>query len=372
MSGGHRVGLALLALGCAGAGAARAQDSQFGIRGLGTPGRGESVRARATGGAFAPFDALSPLIEASLADVGRVTASAVGTASYRRADLSGASTSLRTYRFPATVLAGPLGRRVVVGGAIATYLDRTFGIVTQDTIAIRGNPEAYTDEITSDGGVSDLRLAVAARLRSSLAAGLGLHVLAGSARVTASRRFADSTVYRSALQADETQYDGLGFSASAILDVTAELRVAGYARSDTRLHAEVGGVSIGSTDLPLTLGGALRWQPAANARLAAGLAWRSWADAGTNAFNTLGWSVGAELGSSDLPLRLGVRGGQLPFGPGGAGGRAPTEWGAAAGTGRDFAGGRGLIDVGLERLRRTGGGLTETVWTWMVGITVRP
>ena len=194
-------------------------------------------------------------------------------------------------------------------------------------------------------------------------------MLAGSARVTASRRFADSTVYRSALQTDETRYDGLGFSASAIFDVTAELRVAGYARSDTRLHADVGGVSIGSTDLPLTLGGALRWQPAANARLAAGLAWRSWADAGSNAFNTLGWSVGAELGSSDLQLRIGVRGGQLPFGPGG---RAPTEWGAAVGTGRDFAGGRGLIDVGLERLRRTGGGLTETVWTWMVGITVRP
>ena len=44
-----------------------AQDSQFGIRGLGTPGRWESVRARSTGGAFAPFDLTSPLMEASLA-----------------------------------------------------------------------------------------------------------------------------------------------------------------------------------------------------------------------------------------------------------------------------------------------------------------
>ena len=32
------------------------QDSQFGIRGLGTPGKWESVRARSAGGAFAPFD----------------------------------------------------------------------------------------------------------------------------------------------------------------------------------------------------------------------------------------------------------------------------------------------------------------------------
>src|SRR2546421_10157169 len=51
-----------------------AQDSQFGIRGLGTPGKSESVRARSTGGAFAPFDPFSPLLDASLADVRRITA----------------------------------------------------------------------------------------------------------------------------------------------------------------------------------------------------------------------------------------------------------------------------------------------------------
>jgi len=45
-----------------------AQDSQFGIRGLGTPGKWESVRARSTGGAFAPFDPFSPLIDAPLGD----------------------------------------------------------------------------------------------------------------------------------------------------------------------------------------------------------------------------------------------------------------------------------------------------------------
>jgi hypothetical protein len=38
-----------------------AQDSQFGIRGLGTPGQFETVRARSTGGALGAFDPLSPL-----------------------------------------------------------------------------------------------------------------------------------------------------------------------------------------------------------------------------------------------------------------------------------------------------------------------
>src|SRR5205814_5114378 len=58
-----------------------AQDSQFGIRGLGTPGRWESVRSRSTAGAFAPFDPLSPLSEAGLADVPQLTATAMETAS---------------------------------------------------------------------------------------------------------------------------------------------------------------------------------------------------------------------------------------------------------------------------------------------------
>src|SRR5213076_321507 len=60
-----------------------AQDSQFGIRGLGTPGKWESVRARTTGGAFAPFDAFSPMADAALADVRRMSASMASGTSWR-------------------------------------------------------------------------------------------------------------------------------------------------------------------------------------------------------------------------------------------------------------------------------------------------
>ena len=50
----------------------------------------------------------------------------------------------------------------------------------------------------------------------------------------------------------------------------------------------------------------------------------------------------------------------------------PTEVAAAAGTGRTFAQGRASMDVGIERLERRGTGLTERVWTVLLGITVRP
>src|SRR6267142_1311540 len=165
-----------------------AQDSQFGIRGLGTPGKWESVRARTTGGAFAPFDAFSPLTDAVLADVRRMSASMTSGTSWRSVDASGTQSSLKSTRFPALVIAGPVTRRIVVGGGFTTYLDRSFGVVIHDTITLRGVQQPITDEITSDGAITDLRIAVAARLHSRLALGVGLHRITGSTRVNAKRR----------------------------------------------------------------------------------------------------------------------------------------------------------------------------------------
>src|SRR5437773_3169794 len=136
-----------------------AQDSQFGIRGLGTPGKWESVRARTTGGAFAPFDAFSPLSDAALADVRRMSASVSSGVSWRSVDASGTQSSLQGTRFPAMVIAGPVTRRIVVGGGFSTYLDRSFGVIIQDTVNLRGVLQPVTDEITSDGAITDLRLA---------------------------------------------------------------------------------------------------------------------------------------------------------------------------------------------------------------------
>jgi len=345
-----------------------AQDSEFGIRGLGTPGKFESVRARATGGAFAPFDAFSPLMEASIADVRRMTAGVTGSTSWRTVTAGGTESSLRGSRFPSLVIAGPLTRTIVVSGGFATYLDRTYGITTRDTIVLRGVPEPVTDEIRSDGAISDLRVALAARLKTTLAVGVGFHLITGSTRVVAIRRFDDSTTYRTSTARDNVSYEGLGASASALLDLTPDLRLAGWVRSDTKLRAAVGGRTAAEDDLPLSFGGGVRWRPGSQAVLAASAAWRKWGSAGLNAHDTFNWSLGAELGGGGSPLRLGVRGGRLPFGVG----QAPTEFGFAGGLGKQFSGGRGRLDFGLERIERKGGGLTERVWTFLLGLTVRP
>ena len=361
--------VALLALAVRPSGRLAAQDSQLGIRGLGTPGKAESVRARSAGGAFAPFDPFSPLIDASLVDVRRMSASVTTGTSWRTVDASGTTSSLRATRFPALVLTGPVTSRIIVGGGFTTYLDRTFGVIVHDTVLIRGVPQPITDQITSDGAINDLRLAVAARVTKRLALGLGIHRLTGSTRVVAMRSFADSTHYLTSTVHDEVAYGGNGGSASLLLDLTSDLRVSGWFRTDSKLRADVGGRTVAENDLPQNYGAGVQWRAGAQAVLAGTVSWRNWTATGVpNSHDTFNWSVGTEIGRSGTPFRFGLRGGQLPFGIG----QTPTEIGYSAGLGRQFSGGRGRLDIGLERLERKGTGLTERVWTFLMGLTVRP
>lgn len=344
------------------------QDSPFGINGLGTPGRFESARARGTGGAFAAFDPLSALTDASIGGLGRLTAIATGTTSYLSDDLGGVSASRRTTRFPLFQVGGPAWSNVVLAAGVSTYLDRSYHVRIEDTVTLGGFPQAVTDNLSGDGGVTDIRV-VAARRFGRLTVGAGLHLLSGSTRFQFVRNFTDTSSYGDVAQTGEVAYRGSGGSASAILNVGRQLELAGFFRADSRLRSEENGATVAHNDLPTTYGGAIRWRPAPEAAIAASLTYRGWANAAdSNAYNTTNWSAGAEFGRT-LPLRIGVRGGTLPFGPGG---RAPRETAVAAGTGRVFAGGRGIIDVTVERLRRTGAGLTETAWTVLFGVAVRP
>jgi hypothetical protein len=370
-TGGRAVGTAVLAamlLTASPPDRLTAQDSQFGIRGLGTPGRWESVRSRSTGGAFAPFDPLSQLTDAPVADIGQLTATAMGGTSHRDVALGGTTTALRATRFPMMGVAGPVGPHLAVAAGFTTYLDKSWDVTLRDSLLLRDVRQRYTDEVTSDGSVADVRLVAAGRLSRRIAIGAGMHVLVGSTRETAERRFDDST-FHTVRQSAEVRYDGFGVSGSVLLGVAPGLSILGWARSDSRLRATVADTTSAVTDLPLMAGGALLFAPSPGARFAASAVWRSWSKAGAGAFDTWSWSAGAEFGSRRMPIRLGVRGGQFPFGPGT---KAPTEAAGSVGTGRAFAQGRALIDLGVERLERRGGGLTERVWTVLVGLTVRP
>ena len=344
------------------------QDSQFGILGLGTPGRYESVRARSTGGAFAPFDPLSPLTEAPLADLNVLTATAMEGTSYRQADLGGGTANLRSTRFPLLNAAGRVAPRLALSAGFTTYLDKSWDVQLRDSSVLRGVMQHYTDELTSDGSVADIRLAAASRLTRRIAIGAGIHLLSGSTRQTAERRF-DDTTFHTVQQLAEVRYSGIGFSGSILIGVAPGFSLSGWARSDGRLRAKARDTTSALTDLPTGAGGGVLFALSPTVRVGGSVAWHSWSRTGPGAFNTWSWAGGGEIGSGRMPLRFGVRGGQLPFGPGTT---APTEFAAAAGTGRTFAQGRASMDLGVERLERRGTGLTERVWTVLLGITVRP
>jgi hypothetical protein len=347
---------------------AGAQDSQFGIRGLGTPGRWESVRARTTGGAFTAFDAASALADAALADVHVLSASAVGAMSYRSVSSSHGNANLRSARFPLFTVATPISGRLVVGGGFSTYLDQSYDVVTRDSVLLRGAMVPFADEVASDGGISDMRVAAAARLGPHLALGLGFHTMTGSARLTELRRFADTTVYATVRDSQFLRQTGFGVSASAMVNLPPIMSFVGYARLDGHFNTKIDDLSAGETGLPNMLGGAARLTLSPLARAAASIEWRSWSNSGPDAYNTINWSAGLELGRPGNGVRLGGRGGHLPFGPGGS---APSEWGLAGGFGRTFSGGHGILDLGIERLVRNGGGLHEGVWTLLLGLTIR-
>jgi hypothetical protein len=361
---------ALIALLLVAGGRLAAQDSQFGIQGLGTPGKQESVRSRSAGGAFAAFDPASPLMDANLADVRRLSGSITGRTSWRNVPGDSGEVTLRGTRFPALVIAGPILRRLTIGGGFATYLDRSYGITTVDTLIIRGDSVPVRDQITNDGGVTDVRVAAGIRVGRALAIGAGIHMLTGSSRIVARRVFTDSGDYRPTATRDEVAYEGMGASFSALLDLGRDLRFAGWYRADSKLRADLSGHTVAENDLPVSYGGAVLWSPGNQAVIAGSAQWQNWSVAGpgVHAHDTFNWSLGMEIGSVGSPFRIGARGGQMPFGANGA----PSEAGLSAGLGRQFAGGRGRIDIGIERLQRKDDRLTEKVWTLLLGVTVRP
>src|SRR2546425_8495641 len=139
-------------------------------------------------------------------------------------------TQLRATRFPLMGVAGRVAPRLAVAGGFTTSLDRSWDVTLRDSTVLRGELERYWDEITSDGSVGDIRLAAASRLSRRLAIGAGIHILAGSTRMTAERRFDDST-FHAVGQVAEVRYDGVGVSGGVLIGVAPGVTIAGWARA---------------------------------------------------------------------------------------------------------------------------------------------
>ncbi len=362
---------------------AASQASQFGVRGLGVPGRAISTRSAGSAGAFGMFDAESGLNPAALSGLAVMTANFNGTQSFRTAENPAGSASLRDSRFPHVAFGGPVrGTPVVVGLSYSTYANRDFTVATRDTVELREVPVPVSDTLSSRGGLSDLRMAAAYKFHDRSVVGASFHILTGSNRLESRRTFSDDQ-YLPVRQSAELSYAGVGASVGAVQQLGAGLWVAAIARSDGKVIVDRDSARVSEVDLPYTLGVGVRWKAGQRLDLATHGIFHTWSGAnsdllasgGTGADNTFEAAIGGEyIGDPRRPyrrpIRFGARYATLPFPlqPG----VQPKEFGVSLGSGVRFAQDRAGIDLSVEHLWRSAGDFKERAFVISVGVGVRP
>jgi hypothetical protein len=362
-----------------GAASAAAQNSVYGIRGLGFPGRGVNTRGRALGSGLLALDAGSVGNPAAVSSYGSVSVEIMGETNLRDYTIDTTRvTGLSDTRFPLAQLGGRIGRSPFAFGiSYSQYTERSYDITNSDTILLRGQAIGFDERTTSRGGISDLRGALGYRLGTAFRIGAALHLLTGSAKLTFLREFSDSS-YRPYRIESEEKVSGYGVSVGASWAPAARLVLGLALRSDSRAHISVDSVDEGYVDLPVSVIGGAQLSATRTVRWSASVAWRSWGSADADilghAFDT--WEVGTgievggpETGVSKFPLRIGARYATLPFGPTT---EQPHELDLALGLGAAFASNRGLADLAIERVYRRGAGADETAWQLSWTVSVRP
>jgi hypothetical protein len=364
--------------------AVQAQSSQFGVRGLGLPGRAQSARSMGSAGAFALFDGESGLTPAALAYLGGMTAAFTGMSDYRSSQSPAGSASVRNFRFPQFLLGGPLkGLPLSASFSYSNYMTRDFSFAFPGSVSFGGPAIGVVDTLQSTGGINDLRLALAYRPGRRVSVGVAAHILTGTNRLFIKRVFSD-TLYATTVQRTEISIAGFGMSLGVLAQLTNSLALSALARSDGTASIQRDSTEVGRVNLPVSLAGGLRWHPTRRLDLAGHVLWRNWSTAnnqlialgGTGSNNTLELAGGLELTTharrpAQLPLRLGVRRATLPF-PVTTGAEA-KEFGVSVGTGFSFAADRGALSLALERAWRSEAqGFNEHAWIFTAGVSVRP
>lgn len=360
---------------------AHAQTSVYGVLGIGMIGQPYGVRARALGGGVGAIDPQSALNPAAAAGFRQLSATASSATTWRSYEVAQTTAGgLQDTRFPFAIVGGPVpGQQIGFAVSLSTYADRTFDLVTSDTLTIRGEDVAVSDRVRSVGTIADVRAALAWEPSPYLRVGLAAHLIGGSAHETVVRQFGDSS-YTTLSQAQVPDYGATGFSFGTMITPVPYVRIGASVRNDSRLRATDPLIPTADIELPWTLAAGFIVAPSQGVRWSATGQWQGWKVAdvdlragGGRAFDSWSLATGVELGGAGvtdrLPLRVGAHYRTLPF--------SPTtdqahELGLALGSGMSFASGRAVIEFSLERLMRDGGGASERAWALAFSLTVRP
>jgi hypothetical protein len=371
--------------------ASAAAQSLFSTRGLGVPVPAVDARAAALGGIGVGLIGFHTSLTnpAEFAGVVQRGVSAALQPVSTSFDVEGAEDGTSGTRFPLLTIIYPLSERLVISAGYGSFLDQSWGVVTESTQVIGGESYEVRDLLRSRGGIAQARLSAVYSLSPSFAVGAAGGLLTGNVERVAARVFIDSAggQFRGFSDERRWEYNAPIGVVGARLDLAGRIRLGASALFGGDLSAS--GNTADSEDR--TYGAPLQLSAGASARITpllmatGGTVWsRMPATAGDVIMReTLRVGGGVEYqglrrGLRTYPLRLGGHWSQLPYHLQDE--AAPTEWGVGGGIGfrlGDPANPAAVADVGLERGRRTGLGggalnedMNENLWRFSFSLSL--
>ncbi|MCR4341772.1 MAG: hypothetical protein NUW01_17990 [Gemmatimonadaceae bacterium] len=383
-------GFLTFALAASGAGA----QGNLSTQGFGYPPGQLSTTAMSLGGGPAEVDPNSALNPAAVALWGATVMFMQYEPEVRTVKRLDVSSRTTTARFPMVGMSLTLGRRLTAQVSASTFLDRTWSSVTETQQDIGGTVVDATELFSSNGGITDFRLALGYTASPRFQIGLGGHVFSGENRITVEQRFPDTVTFSGTSQTSDISYSAFGASAGIVWRPVTSLGLGASVRVGGDMETQAGDSVLTSGKLPLRYGFGASYSGISGVALSARASFDEWSAmqplrrAGSNmlAFDSWDYGVGADvagptIGRRNIALRLGARYRGLPFGAGGALGGEQSkvnELTFSGGFGIPLGIGRSRLDIGVARATRdldakvSVNPATETAYIFSFGVRVRP
>lgn len=367
-----------------GSGAAYAQGAMS-VQGFGYPPGQLSTRAEGTAGATAEIDGQSPLNPAALAIGAQGELYMQYDPELRSISGGGTSSNTTTSRIPNVGLMLPFMGHWVVGLSASTFLDRTWQTQSSSLETIGPDTVTRSQILRSEGGITDVRLALAYAINSRIRIGIGGHGYSGSNRIALTQQFADTLDFRDFSETTTLNYTGTAISGGVEVDLLPSLSLALSGKTGGTLRMYTGDTLLSTGRVPNHYAGSLSFQGIPGTLLAVRVAHDQWSSlsslstdtsaARSRAIDANDVSAGIEsngprLGDGPIAIRLGVRVRTLPFEVGTA---SIHETSFGGGLGVPLGQNHAVIDLSLLHSSRHGvSGFSESAYDFSVGLRVRP
>ena len=374
-----------------------AAQGTAGSQGFGYPTGQLGGRASATVGAFTEFDETTPLNPSALLGWRNAGVYFQYEPEFRTTQANGSTIRTAVNRVPVVLAALPIGSRMTVALSLSSLLDRTWSTDVVDRRLV-GAESLYVNEISSsDGGMNDIRIAGAFRVRRWLDVGIGAHAIVGLDRfnqtVVLSRtdpRNTTTTATTSEFspygQSADIRFSGSAYSAGATIRPLSKVAVALSARRGEKVTLSRRDSSLATARVPDRFGVGVTYEFVPRTTLAANADWTGWSSLAPLSLRSkpedaLGLSLGIEtpgprVAGRILTVRGGFRHRELAYNsPNGASGGSfafeqVKENAISLGLSAPFAYDRALVHVYGQRALRSVA--AEKSFTIGVGFSVRP